>query len=205
MLNLVKNWSLILVPAFVLVVLALMVARPTIAQVSDRGVIINLSEQTVERFLERLLGTPEATLGAQSGPDHYGVQYFHDGHLDGGVYKATTTAASATALVTDILTNEGYVRYWNMNVDNAATVTLPATSSLAHFIPDSGDCWLAKWENSGDSNLTVAAGTGIDLQEPDDTSDFNVVIGANGYANVEYCRTSNSDIVVTVMETSVAD
>ena len=94
------------------------------------------------------------------------------------------------------------VEKWTMNVDEASTVTLPATTSLTHFIPKAGMCWTAKWENSGDSNLTIAAGTGIDLQEPDGQ---NVIIGTTNFANVEYCRQANTDIVVTVTESIPAD
>lgn len=143
-------------------------------------------------------GTVIENIGASSGPEHFGLESFYAGHVDGGLLKSTTTSASATMLATDILTREGYVRYWSMDVTDASSVTFPASTTLAHFIPVPGMCWTAKWENLGDSNLTMIEGAGFDMQEPDGQ---NVVIGANNFATVEYCRQLNTDIVVTVDET----
>lgn len=146
----------------------------------------------------------ENAVGALS-PDIYSTLFTNAGVVEGGTTVSTTSAGNATVPSSFLFGNQGYVRYINANVDEASTLTLPATSTLGSFIPTFGQCFTQKWENSGDSNLTFAAGAGMDLQEPDDTNDFNVVIAANGYADVEYCRTSNTDMVVTVTESSVAD
>lgn len=141
-------------------------------------------------------------VGAIPGSEVYAPFITHAGHVDGGISISTTTAASATLEKTDVVQTQGYVRLFSANVDNAATLTLPASSTLASFIPNPGQCFTQKWENTGDSNGTIAAGTGIELQEP---TGGNVIIGATDFANVEWCRQANTDIVVTVTDTIPAD
>ena len=147
----------------------------------------------------------ERGLGGASGPEYFGLQLFYAGHMDGGLFVSTTTTGNSTADLSNILSRDGYVRYLQINADEATIFTLPTVASLAAFIPQLGSCFTQKIENSGDSNLTIAAGTGMDLQEPNDASVHDVVINANGFADIEYCRTSASVMVVTVSETSVAD
>ena len=147
----------------------------------------------------------EQGLGGASGPEHFGLQLFYAGHMDGGLFVSTTTTGNSVADLSNVLSRDGYVRYLQINADEATIFTLPTVASLAAFIPQLGSCFTQKIENSGDSNLTIAAGTGMDLQEPNDASVHDVVINANGFADIEYCRTSASVMVVTVSETSVAD
>lgn len=180
-------------------------------EVKNDGLEVFISQDTVNSlvsnpdiatFLMGLVPSEEPVFGGSAGPTHTVTQEFLAGHVEGGLYVSTTTTGVTNADPTFQVRRSGYVRYLNVNADEASTLTLPATTSLSSFVPETGQCFTQKLENSGDSNLTIGAGTGIDLQEPDGQ---NVVIGANNYANIEYCRTSNSDIVVTVDETIPAD
>lgn len=136
--------------------------------------------------------------GAQAGPDHYDLQVFHSGQVDGGVAISTTTTGDTQLLSTQFVTRQGYVRYITFDADEATVATFPASSTMSHYIPNVGDCANIVLENSGDSNLTLAEGTGNDLQEPDGQ---DVVISANNYALLTLCRTSNTDILIVVDET----
>ena len=140
----------------------------------------------------------ERGLGGSSGPEYYGLQVFYAGHVDGGLTFATTSSAVGTIVANDLVRREGYVRYWTVNAEDAVTVTFPATSTLTHFIPQSGMCTNIVIENSGDSNLTLAGGTGMDIQEPDGQ---NVIIGTTNYALVTLCRQANTDMLLVIDET----
>ena len=142
----------------------------------------------------------ERGLGGASGPEYYGLQVFYAGHVDGGLTFATTSSGAGVLVANDLVRRDGYVKYMTINAEDAVTVTFPATSTLTHYIPQSGMCTNIVIENSGDSNLTLAGGTGMDLQEPDATG-TEVVIGANNFALVTLCRQANTDILLLVEET----
>jgi hypothetical protein len=118
----------------------------------------------------------------------------------GGGVTATTSAASATIPATDFDT-ENYIVV-TPSLGNV-TLTLPASTTFPG-IPNVGDTRTILIENaaSAATTTTIAAGTGVDLQEPDGQ---NVVIGQNNYAWLTATRLSNTDIVVVVDEVIPAD
>ena len=62
-------------------------------------------------------------LGAVSLQDHYFQEFFHDGLVDGGGIRATSTVNSAETLFSHYL-NKAKVIAYTLNVQNA-TLTLP--------------------------------------------------------------------------------
>lgn len=118
----------------------------------------------------------------------------------GGGVTSTTSAASASLLATDIDT-ENYVAV-TPSLGNI-TITLPASSTFPG-IPNPGDTRDLIIENAATAatTTTIAAGTGIDLQEPDGQ---NVVIGQNNYAYITCTRQRNTDIACRIDETIPAD
>lgn len=84
------------------------------------------------------------------------------------------------------------------------TWTLPATSTLTTLIPTAGDSrmWLFKNENASATTTTIAAGTGIVLDEPDGQ---NVVIAGGNRAKIECWRDDNTDVICSVDELIDAD
>jgi hypothetical protein len=86
----------------------------------------------------------------------------------------------------------------------ALTVTLPATTTFP-LASEAGAYRSWVIENpftAAATTTTIAAGTGIDLQEPDGQ---NVVIGINNYAWLTCFRELSTDIVCRVDETIPAD
>lgn len=86
----------------------------------------------------------------------------------------------------------------------ALTVTLPASTSMP--LPREAGSYRS-WviENpftAAATTTTIAAGTGVDLQEPDGQ---NVVIGINNYAFVTCFREVSTNIVCRIDETIPAD
>lgn len=121
----------------------------------------------------------------------------------GGVTTVTPTSGSYTLTASDMAISN-FITFTASTTMPALTLTLPATSSF----PLSTDVGATRtWivENpftAAATTTTIAAGTGVDLQEPDGQ---NVVIGINNYAYVTATRLPDSDIAVRVDETIPAD
>jgi hypothetical protein len=85
------------------------------------------------------------------------------------------------------------------------TLTLPATSTLfADCLDANGERKTLLVENAADGSevVTIVAGTGGDLQEPDGQ---NVVIGQNNFAWIDLVRINANEVAVLVNETIPAD
>lgn len=119
----------------------------------------------------------------------------------GGGVTSTSTAGNASTLVATDFDTENYIVMTPLGA--AHTLTLPASSTFPG-IPNPGDMREIIIENGATAatSTTIAAGTGIDLQEPDGQ---NVVIGQNNYARLTCVRQSNTDIVCIVDEVIPAD
>jgi len=147
--------------------------------------------------------------GAFSGPDIYQKLFLLEGSVDGGAVFATTTTAAAdtTSLAPAVLSKYKVIRFTGSATAAALTATIAASTSPAWdlILPNPGDSDFWFIENgytAAATTTTIAAGTGIDLQEPDGQ---NVVIGINNYAKLECYREASTDIVCMVDETIPAD
>jgi len=123
----------------------------------------------------------------------------------GGVYATTTTAATETITGT-VLDENNVIRFLGSATAAAMTATIQATSSWpTTLIPSAGDYRSWVIENgytAAATTTTMAAGAGVDLQEPDGQ---NVVIGINNYAWLTCFREASTDVVCRVDETIPAD
>lgn len=122
----------------------------------------------------------------------------------GGVYSTTTTASGHT-FTEDELRYYSVFRFLGTDTAAAITATLPATSTMTSLLPNPGDrrSWIIEnGYTAAATTTTIAAGTGIDLQE---TDGGNVVIGINNYAQLDCFREASTDVVCIVNETIPAD
>lgn len=121
----------------------------------------------------------------------------------GGVNTIAQVAATYTITGTD-MADYNVLTFTASSTQAAFTATLPASTSFPLLEkPGSYRTWVI--ENpftAAATTTTIAAGTGIDLQEPDGQ---NVVIGINNYAFLNCFRELSSDIVCSVDETIPAD
>jgi len=122
----------------------------------------------------------------------------------GGVLSITAVDSSETLTEAQLLANN-VITFAASTTMPAYTVTLPATSTMTTLLATSGDTrtWIV--ENpftAAATTTTLAAGTGVDLQEPDGQ---NVVIGINNYAYVTCTRMASTDVTCKVDETIPAD
>lgn len=122
----------------------------------------------------------------------------------GGLVTIAQTSAAVT-LTEDNLLNANVITFTASSTQAALTVTLPAASTMTSLIPNTGDYRSWVIENpftAAATTTTIAAGSGIDLQEPDGQ---NVVIGINNYAWLTCFREASANVVCRVDESIPAD
>lgn len=154
-------------------------------------------------------GELSETFGAFPGGDIYNDVSIHATFSQGGSILATTTSEEAAATLTaGQLEKYSIINYSGTVANPALTVTLPATSTFGNLLKYPGDRRTWVFENdfgAAATTTTIAAGTGIDLQEPGNTNIFNVVIDIDCKAVFDCYRRTDTDVVCIVTETSPAD
>lgn len=122
---------------------------------------------------------------------------------NGGKYTSiSTTSATYTLSASEF--ESSVVDIESTATGAALTLTLPATTTGAYG-PTAGDRVYLTIKNShtaAATTTTVAAGTGVDLQEPDGQ---NVVIGINNYAWIICLTLDTTDVACEVDESIPAD
>jgi hypothetical protein len=127
-------------------------------------------------------------------------QSFDDNIAVGGKVFATSTSNAAETLRAKDIINNRVIDY-TMN-GAAVTLTLPASSTLAGFLPKSGDSQTLMIRNATTTvqNITIAGGTGVILKKQSGgaltiTGDAD----ASNYAIITFVRKANKDIVATML------
>jgi len=132
--------------------------------------------------------------------DAVSVKEFTEG---GGVLTISNTDGTETLTQDQMLNNNVLVVAETQG--EALTLTLPAATTMTTLIPNAGDkrSWMIENAHTvAATTTTIAAGSGIDLQEPDGQ---NVVIGINNYAWLTCFREAGATVVCRVDETIPAD
>lgn len=136
--------------------------------------------------------------GAQVGPDVYDFRRFFGGVQYGNTYATSTTATTQTLSAVDIVKSSG-APYDHIRITpntGALTATLPASSTLVHLVPRAGEITgeqcITNATGTAAATITLAAGTGIDLEgiATSTTSGAGGVLAipAGGTACVRYVR-----------------
>lgn len=123
------------------------------------------------------------------------------GELLSGTGVVTQSSTTNETLTATQICDSNYIAYTPIN---ALSLTLPATSTITSCLTTAGAMRTVVIENTATTTnaITLVAGTGMDLQEPDGQ---NVVIGQNNYAWLTFVKTASGDVVVKVDETIPAD
>ena len=119
----------------------------------------------------------------------------------GGITASSTTNAAETLLATDIDVENVITYTPNVN----STLTLPATSTLSAIIPTAGDTrqyFIQNASSTETATLTLAGGTGMDMQEP---TGADLVINGLDWGILNFVRLANTDIAVFFNEFQEAD
>jgi len=128
-----------------------------------------------------------------------------DGFTEGGGTVTVTPVTTSVTLTQANLLAGNIITFTASSTQGVLTVTLPATSTMTTLLASDGDTRSWMIENpftAAATTTTLAAGTGIDLQEPDGQ---NVVVGINNYAWLTCFREASTDVVCRVDETIPAD
>jgi len=146
----------------------------------------------------------QASLGAVSGPDVYSYLNVHGAFSQGGGVTTASPVNASYTLTFDDMDRSNVITFVASSTMPALTVTLPASTSMP-LPPYAGASRTWIIENpftAAATTTTIAAGTGIDLQEPDGQ---NVVVGINNYVWVTCFRELSTNIVCAIDETIPAD
>lgn len=197
---LTKNWFAIVV----LVILSLSLLKGTVESPAAVGGVTNLDSLTLSGTLsaEQLTTTDDITV---TDALSVGGETTLDGLTEGGGTVTVTPLTSSVTLTEANLLAGNIITFTASTTIGAVTVTLPATSTMTTLLASDGDkrSWMIENPFTGAATTTtIAAGTGIDLQEPDGQ---NVVIGINNYAWLTCFREASTDVVCRVDETIPAD
>lgn len=137
-------------------------------------------------------------------PDVYGYFNVHGAFTQGGGVKTVTPTSATVALTGADLRDANVITFTASSTMPALTATLPASSTIP-LSAEAGSyrSWVIENPFLGAATTTtIAAGTGIDLQEPDGQ---NVVIGIDNYAWLTCFREASTDVVCRVDESIPAD
>lgn len=152
--------------------------------------------------------TPEATNGPSVGgiasPDVYSYMNVKGAFSQGGGLTTVTPTGATVTITPAQMRDSNVITFTASTTMPALTATLPASSTFP-IGAEAGSYrdWVIENPFTGSATTTtIAAGTGIDLQEPDGQ---NVVIGINNYAFLTCFREVSTNIVCNVDETIPAD
>ena len=149
----------------------------------------------------------DVNLGAVSGPDIFQKMFFHAGFQSGGTEQATTSTASAYTLVTGDILPETTWLAWTPNVNTTITTMATTTVAMDNLnIPKVGDVreiWLYNASTTVASSITIAAGTGVDLQKNEDTADL--ATAGTSMTKLTFIRKPDTDVALILDQFDVAD
>lgn len=153
--------------------------------------------ETVREVVER-------QVGAVASPDVYSYMNVHGAFSQGGGSNSIDPVDGTYTLAFADMNDYNVITFDASSTQAALTVTLPASTSFP-LAQESGAYRSWVIENpftAAATTTTIAAGTGVDLQEPDGQ---NVVLGINNYAWLTCFREASTDVVCRVDETIPAD
>lgn len=152
-----------------------------------------------------LMKAPQApNLGAIPGNEVFGPFSVYGPFLQGGGTVTVTPVTATVTLTAGQMQSANVITFAASTTQAALTATLPASTTFP-LPKDAGSYRTWVIENpftAAATTTTIAAGTGVDLQEPDGQ---NVVIGINNYAWLTCFRERSSDVVCSVDEHIPAD
>lgn len=154
------------------------------------GVLYSVNAPTQVPAVSPSSTPSESPIGAAPGMDvNYPIE-LHDG-LTQSSLLATSTTGTATTLREKDLLNKDTISYATVNV-SGTTLTLPSSSTITSMVKTSGAKQTTCIYNatSTAANITIAAGTGIDLI----SATSSLTIGSNKHGCLTFIRQADRDI-----------
>lgn len=193
---------------YVVISLALVLAVGSIAYAftgNAQRVIENV--EVYNEATQPATSVDEGMLGAFPGGDIYNRVNMHSGYQYGGDVHATSSTASTFTLTRKELGGDIYYINWTPN-KNTTLTTMATTSSGFYFmnIPEAGDTRsyiLVNASSTAASTITIAAGTGVDLQDNEDASALE--IAGLDVGKLTFIRKPNTDVMLIFEQWTEAD
>jgi hypothetical protein len=141
---------------------------------------------------------PAQQLGAFPGPDIYEPVNLYNTFTYGGPVLSTSTAIDGSTLLAREINNYQQIdmRYTgDGGADGIFTTTLPASTTLQHFLPEVGMCATRLFRNThgtAASSTTITAGSGTILMEH--TAAAETVSGGEDVMMI-WCREANGSYI----------
>jgi hypothetical protein len=144
------------------------------------------------------------SVGGIASPDVYSYMNVKGAFSQGGELTTVTQTAATVTLTSSQLRDANVITFTASTTQPALTATLPASTTfpIGQEAGSYRDWVIINPFTGAATTTTIAAGTGIDLQEPDGQ---NVVIGINNFAWLTCFRKVDTNIVCKVDETIPAD
>ncbi|MDD5013909.1 MAG: hypothetical protein PHW73_02260 [Atribacterota bacterium] len=139
--------------------------------------------------------------GASAGPDHYNLETFHAGLIEGGDITTVTSGVTTTLTAAQICKSK--VIQWTCTDISIGTTTLPTSANLiADCFRNNGDTKTIEFWNTAPlagSTTQIVAGTGMKLMMSENTG-ADVVINGTNTARMTFTRITTSTMHVLVEE-----
>lgn len=155
------------------------------------------SNTVTERVIERV--------GASVGPEHYELQYFTEGFIVGSPNTDVASSTDDAATVASNALLDCDIPYVQYTPNLSTTITTQASTSQPFSSLKVGEVCQQLWFNASSTSgtITFAAGTGVDLQDNEDSADL--AIPAGGSARFTWTKKSDNDILLIMEEWLKAD
>lgn len=154
-------------------------------------------------FFPRSTTVVERAVGSASGPTHTSHQEFLQNFTNGGNVTATTSTEATFTLTSAYLNENVSLISWLPNLDNTLT-TMASTS--APFVNmragDSFTVYLYNASTTAASTITLAAGTGVDLQEDEGAT---VVVNGGEISRLTFLKKADTDVVAWLEVGQIGD
>lgn len=126
--------------------------------------VVALGVAVVGLFYPGATSTVVKKFGSSAGQDHSFMEFFHGGLADGGDILASSTPGDSTLLASNVMKYRQFDHTLNTQ---SGTLTLPASTTLAGWLPSPGDTreiLIRNATTTSSINLTIAVGTGMTLK-----------------------------------------
>lgn len=141
-------------------------------------------------------------VGAVVGPDIYDHMTFNQSFTKGGTQVATSSSGNVTISTSELRDEVSYIS-WTVNVDGTMTTMASSAAPFSNLkTGESLEVYLYNASTSASAALTVAAGTGVDLQEDEGET---VVVNGLEMARLTFIKKADTDVALWVEVGQVGD
>lgn len=142
-------------------------------------------------------------VGGASGPTHTNHQEFLKGFTKGGNVTATTSTEATFTLTSAYLNRDVSLISWNPSLNNTITTMASTSAPLSDLkAGESLQVYIYNASTTAASTITLAAGTGVDLQKDEGGT---VIINGLEVARLTFLKKADTDVIAWLEVGQVGD